>query len=166
MSKIDTLEGTESEPKSKTIDAKDKPKMTPAEKRRAEVAEYKKTGYLFGRPVEYKAEEYPRLLIEHMKKGFSFRSFAGVIGVGFDTVYTWAEEYKDFSDARKIGESSQLNYDESLLDELSKGVHGKAANASTHIFKMKNCHKWTDKVEVDQTIKEIKINIDSDDTGL
>ena len=140
-------------------------KLTPAEKRKKQVEEYNKTGYLFGRPIEYK-EEYPAMLIDHMRSGLSFRSFAGVIGVGFDTIYKWAEQYPDFSDARKAGESAQLVYDEKLLDQLTKGEHGKSASSATHIFKMKNCHKWTDKVEIEQTTREIKIEIDKDDSGL
>ena len=136
-----------------------------AEDRKKEVAEYRKKGLLFGRPVLYK-DEYPQMLIDHMKKGFSFRSFAGVIEVNFDTIYRWLEEYPDFYDAKTIGECSQLNYDEKLLDELSKGLHGKSASSATHIFKMKNCHKWMDKVEVEQTNKNIEIKIDSDDSTL
>jgi hypothetical protein len=118
-----------------------------------------------GRPSLYKPE-YCEMLINHMEKGFSFRSFAGVIRVNFDTVYEWEKVHKEFSDAKKIGEGLALMYDEKLLDDLSKGTYGKSANTATHIFKLKNLWKWSDKVEIEQTTREIKINIDSDDDGL
>ena len=125
----------------------------------------KPDGYLFGRPTLYKPE-YCDMLISHMEKGFSFRSFAGVIRVDFDTLYEWDRTHRDFSDAKKIGHGLQLVYDENMLDDLSRGNHGKSASSATHIFKMKNCHKWVDKVESEVTTREIKINIDKDDAEL
>ena len=73
-----------------------------------------------GRPSLYKPE-YCEMLISHMEKGFSFRSFAGIVRVNFDTVYEWEKVHPAFSDAKKTGEALQLVYDERLLDQLSKG---------------------------------------------
>jgi len=136
--------------------------LTPSEKRKKELEEYIKAG---GRPTVYK-EEYPQMLLEHMKQGLSFRSFAAVAGVDFDTVYRWASEHKEFYDAKRAGEAYALMFDEKVLNGISMGAYGKSASAASHIFKMKNCHKWTDKVEVEQTNKNIEIKIDSTDAQL
>lgn len=101
-----------------------------------------------GRPTKYK-EEYCQMLIDHMKEGFTFESFAAVINVNRDTLYAWANDFPLFSDAKSQGRDQQLFCDEKTLKDLVKGKL--TGSASAHIFKMKNCHRWVDRTEVEST---------------
>lgn len=99
-----------------------------------------------GCPTKYK-EEFCDKLIEHMKQGYSFESFAAIVDVDRDTLYEWAKVHPIFSDAKKRAQMQGLLYDEQLLCMLTKGALGKFANATPHIFKMKCKHRhvgWND----------------------
>lgn len=50
-------------------------------------------------------DTFPELLQAHLSQGFSFASFAGLIGVTYGTIKRWVEEYEVFRDAKEIGES-------------------------------------------------------------
>lgn len=102
-----------------------------------------------GRPSKYKSE-YCEMLLQHMKDGFMFDTFAAVIEVNIDTLYEWVKRHPEFSDALKNGRVRELYWYEKT---------GKAAilgkipnfNAAVYCFHMKNKFKWADKVEVEQT---------------
>ena len=98
-----------------------------------------------GAPTKYRPE-YCQLLIEHMGNGFSYHSFAGVVGVCYDTLHEWEKIYPDFSDAKSNGQALLLYWDEKLL---GKGAEGKQRgyNFNAHKWKMTNIHKWSDRVE-------------------
>lgn len=57
-----------------------------------------------GAPSKYK-KEYCQKLIEHMKSGGSFTTFAAVVGVCRDTLYEWVHVHDEFSDAKKRAEA-------------------------------------------------------------
>lgn len=99
-----------------------------------------------GRPTKYDPK-YCDMLVEHMSEGLSFESFAGVVGVCFDTVHEWAKVHPEFSDAKRRGRAAGLNYDERLLN---RGAQGKVRgyNINAHKWKMANMHKWRDRQEV------------------
>lgn len=108
-----------------------------------------------GRPSLYK-EEYCQMLIDHMKEGLSFESFAAVIDTHRDTLYEWANVHSAFSDAKRRGRDQQFLTDEKTLRDLVKGkING---SASAHIFKMKNVHKWSDRTEVESTNKNVEVS--------
>lgn len=116
-----------------------------------------------GRPSEFK-EEYCEMLVEHLSKGLSFSSFAGVIGVCEDTVYRWAKEHPTFSESKKIGwPKSKLMWEQMGID----GANGtlEKFNTGAWIFNLKNRFGWKDKTETELTTK-IEINIDKDDSNL
>ena len=98
-----------------------------------------------GRPTLYKPE-YDEMLKDHMSEGFTYESFAGLIRVNQDTIYEWEKVYPSFSEAKKIARSLQLYANEKILADIVKGKI-RNANVTGHIFKMKNCHKWTDRIE-------------------
>lgn len=52
-----------------------------------------------GQPTKYKPE-YCQLVIDHMSRGLSFESFAGVVGTCKQTIYSWMAKYPEFLDAR------------------------------------------------------------------
>lgn len=103
------------------------------------------------------------MLVEHMEKGFSFESFAGVLSVTKPTIYEWVKEHDEFSNAKGIGtEKSRIFWEDlgvrHILNE-SKSTHGigsksKSLNASVWVFNMKNRFGWRDKQpeEVEKTI--------------
>ena len=115
----------------------------------------KPEGYVFGRPTLYK-QEYCEMLKEHMGKGFSFESFAGLIGTDRSTIYEWLTSQKDFSDAKKQAfELSRLFWEQQgligLYDEnFGNGAGSRKLNATVYIFNMKNRFpdEWREKTEV------------------
>lgn len=102
-----------------------------------------------GRPSLYK-EEYCQGVISHMSEGYTFESYAGVIGVNRDTLYHWRHEYPSFSDAVKAARQMQLRANEKMMRDIAMG-RIRNANATAAIFIMKNCHPdiWRDRREVE-----------------
>jgi transposase len=94
-----------------------------------------------GRPTKYK-EEYCQQLLEHLKEGYSYKTFAALVNVNTDTLYEWERKNKKFSEAKKEGVLH------SLLFWEKKGITGMTTpgfNATVWIFNMKNRHGWRDK---------------------
>lgn len=107
-----------------------------------------------GRPSKYKPE-YCQLLIEHMEKGFSFESFAGIVGTCRQTIYTWTEDYPEFLDAKKEASGRcQVFWEEQGLKGLWNQHQGKNLNTSNWIFQMKNRFGWKDRVESEHSVSE------------
>ena len=106
-----------------------------------------------GRPVKYK-KEYCQMLIDHMASGLSFETFAGVISVSRDTIYEWANKFKDFSDAKKIATPKRNLFVEKMYNSAAIGrvIHDKDGNpmkpsAQMMTFWTKNTLGWSEKVE-------------------
>ena len=127
-----------------------------------------------GRPTKYKPE-YCGLLIEHMATGLSFEAFAGVIEVCEDTLYEWAKVQPEFSEAKKMAFAKNRIFWEKLgVDHIlntesgfgSKMVNKKSLNSTVWIFNMKNRFGWRDRREVENTNREIQVNVDTDDEQL
>jgi hypothetical protein len=127
-----------------------------------------------GRPTKYK-QEYCISIVEHMAKGNSFESFAGRVGVCFDTLYHWTHQYPEFSEAKKVGLAKLLLFDEDLgkagvAGQLKRMVRkttdkdGKVTEeyeAATfgqtfHIFTLKNRYPrmYRDKIQVETSFGE------------
>lgn len=108
-----------------------------------------------GRPSKYK-QEYCQMLIEHMKDGLSFESFAAIISVNRDTLHEWVKVHSDFSEAKKTAFDLNLLfwekhgieglYNTTEYDEKGKPSSSKSINSTVWIFNMKNRHKWGDKI--------------------
>ncbi len=117
-----------------------------------------------GRPTKYKPE-YCQMLIEHGKKGLSFDSFAGAIGISRETLFDWARDITEFSDAkRQCTEFSRSFWDSKALEALSEKneydergrvINSTRINPTVLIFNLKNRFRdqWRDQVvqTVDQT---------------
>lgn len=100
-----------------------------------------------GRPTKYK-EEYCQMLIDHMAKGFSFESFAGLISVNRDTIYHWETLFPAFSDAKKEAFSkSRLFWEQAGMNGMASGTRD--FNAAVWVFNMKNRFNWRDKVDAE-----------------
>lgn len=111
-------------------------------------------------PLEFK-DEYCKMIKDHMAKGFSFESCAGLLGVHKETLYTWAKKFPQFSDAkREAFELSRLFWEKAAIDNLvntsesgydelgNKVSRSKSLNSTAWIFNMKNRFGWRDRVEI------------------
>lgn len=96
-----------------------------------------------GRKSKYKIE-YVNDLIEHMKEGYSYKSFAAKIGVHVDTLYEWEKVYSEFSEAKKVAFSCSQAYWEDLGLQMAKN-----GNASVWKFNMKNRFGWKENESVE-----------------
>lgn len=107
-----------------------------------------------GRPTRYK-DEYCSMLAEHLKQGFSYETFAAVVGVNVDTLYEWEKRFPEFSEAKKnFWTASYLFWEKIGID----GVMGKIPgfNSTAWIFTMKNRFGWRDKREIEHSGAEGK----------
>jgi hypothetical protein len=91
--------------------------------------------------------EFDEMLIDHLSKGFSFHSFAGVVRVNYDTVFEWVKRHPSFAEAKQIGTAQSHVFWEKMgiagtLGKINKFV------PSTWIFNMKNRFGWRDRQEI------------------
>ena len=106
-----------------------------------------------GRPSKYKLE-YCKALVEHKAKGYSFESFAGLVGTTKQTLYAWVKAHDEFHDAKSEAWAKNLLYWEHLG---IRGANGDPNfNSTAWIFNLKNRHQWRDKPEdkVDDTAEQ------------
>ena len=92
----------------------------------------KPDGYRFGRPTLYRPE-YCQLVIDHMAKGYSLTTFAGLIGVAPDTVYEWIKVHSAFSESMSRARPARVLALETKLLRSRDGAETKAA-----IFALRN----------------------------
>ena len=124
-------------------------------------------------PLKYR-EKFCNELIKHMQDGYSFDSFGSIADCGRQTLYDWVNKYPEFKEAYAQGKAKALKFYENLLRTKMIGapfkVDGITAKIDTTllIFTLKTrFHKvYGEKQQIEQTIKEIKIEIDSEDAGL
>ena len=69
----------------------------------------KPPNYTTGRPTKYKPE-YCQMLIDWMREGRSFYTFATVVEVNQDTLAEWVNVHIDFSDAKKRGRDLEMKW--------------------------------------------------------
>lgn len=107
-----------------------------------------------GRPSSYKPE-YCDMLINHMKEGLSFESFAADVNSCKDTIYKWTKKYPEFAYAKKKGHSLCLKFWEKLG---RAGTAGKIPNfnATSWIFNMKNRFFWRNEPDTSGIDEEIE----------
>lgn len=55
---------------------------------------------VMGRKTKYQ-DTYPELLVEHMRNGDSYTSFASRVGVHIDTLYEWEKVHPEYTEAKK-----------------------------------------------------------------
>ena len=112
-----------------------------------------------GRPPIKFEKRYCDMLIEHMRQGLSFESFAGVVVVAKQTLYTWLEKNPSFLDAKKKGEGlSRLWWEKigtagmmaQMQSKDGKTIPLKNFNSGIWVFSMKNRFGWKDRVQLSQ----------------
>jgi sugar-specific transcriptional regulator TrmB len=112
-----------------------------------------------GRPTKYNPE-YCQDIIEYFKSEANetlplFEEYATNLDISKSTLYKWAEDHKDFSDAMQ--KAKQIQETKWIQKSLANEV-----NVKFSIFMGKNCFGWTDRTEsthkvdsVDDIIKAI-----------
>jgi hypothetical protein len=97
-----------------------------------------------GRPSKYSAH-YCGEVIATASEGRSIASFAARIGVARSTVFKWAEDIPEFSDALNIARAKAAEFWEGELIKLATTGQG---NAAAVIFALKNraADDWREKV--------------------
>ena len=105
-----------------------------------------------GRPSKYR-EEFCDEVIACLSEGHSVTAFAGRIGVARSTVFKWADEIPEFSDALKVGQAKAVEFWEKILAKVARDGGG---NATAVIFGLKNraSEDWADKVVNEHTGKD------------
>lgn len=108
------------------------------------------------RPSLYR-KEYCQLLIDHMAQGYSFASFAGIVGTSTQTIYDWCKQHTDFLDAKKIATAKCRIYWEKMgndnavsttiveRDGNTSRSEQRQLNTGVWIFNMRNRFRWHDK---------------------
>ncbi len=102
-----------------------------------------------GRPTKYQ-KAYCEKVIECLAEGHSVTAFAGRIGVARSTIFKWATEIPEFSDALKVGQAKATGFWEGILVKIAKDGGG---NATAAIFGLKNRagDDWSDKTVQEHT---------------
>lgn len=101
-----------------------------------------------GRPTSYKPE-YCQMLIDHMAQGYSYECFGATIDVARSTVFKWADDFPEFSDAKRIAFDKCLVFWEKLgIEHVLTSKNAKSLNTGVWVFNMKNRFKWTDRQEI------------------
>lgn len=100
-----------------------------------------------GRPTSYKPE-YCQTAIDFLAQGYSVTALAGFIGCARSSVFKWAEENAQFSDALKTGQAKASYFWEQTLRNVATKGEG---NATAAIFGVKNrCRDdWSDLAQID-----------------
>ncbi len=91
---------------------------------------------------------YPKMLVEHMKQGYTFDSFgASPVCVTKKTLNNWVTDHKEFAEAKEKGTLECQKFWEKIG---IKGVIGgfKGFSAAAYIFNMKNRFKWSDRTDL------------------
>jgi len=111
-----------------------------------------------GRKTKYQ-ENYCEELIEHMREGNSYTSFAAKIGVGKSTLFDWEKVHPEFLDAKEHAFSLAESWWEDIGKNLAK------TNASAYAFQMKNRFGWRDNPDKEEEMTS-RIIIDLIDSQL
>lgn len=106
-------------------------------------------------------DEFCDVVIQEMSNGASIEEVAATLGITKDTFYQWVKRYKDFSDAKKIGEEKSKAW---WMKQGRGGLWAdsqqetKKINAVLWYMNMKNRFGWSDKHQVDVNLKNRPIN--------
>ena len=69
------------------------------------------------------------MLIEHMKKGYSFESFGADAHCSRKTLFNWLEAYPEFNEAKNIAENYSLKFLETIAIGHMRGIKNESFNA-------------------------------------
>ena len=117
--------------------------------------------------IKYKPE-YCDKLIDHMRQGKTYTSFAKLVKVRPATLIDWEREYPDFNNAKSEAFLLRKDFFEGKFVEIALGQdpNAKMAQPGMLIFMMKNINNWAEKNDVTQTTQgKIDYNITYEEIG-
>jgi transposase len=102
-----------------------------------------------GRPTLYDPK-HGEAIIGYLREGYSITAAAGKLLVSRDTVYAWAEQHPEFSDALNAARAAAAAWWEDRLRDVAEKNEG---NATAAIFGLKNraAEEWRDKTETEHS---------------
>lgn len=101
------------------------------------------------------------MLVDHMKEGFSYESFAAIAETHVDTLYEWEKVHPEFSDAKGKARVLGLLYDEQMLKELI-ARDGRGYSMTGQIYKMKCRYRklgWNDAPKEESEDSRIEVHV-------
>jgi hypothetical protein len=117
-----------------------------------------------GHPPDYKPE-FCEMLIEHMRQGLSYESFAGLdeVDVCIKTLYNWERQFPEFLQAKERAKpKSQLWWETTGKNNIIS-MPGVSLNATVYRMNMINRFGWKDKAEDDKKIQIGLENLSDDE---
>ncbi len=118
----------------------------------------KPEGYVFGRPTKYKPE-YCQQLIEHMREGQSFWTFAAKIETSWEALSNWCEKHPDFREAKVIGRVLEMQWWDNLHRRCAATGDG---NATMIVWAQKNKFPRFYKERLAKGQQQIQLNANLD----
>ena len=106
-----------------------------------------------GRPTKYQPE-YCQETIDYLAQGKSVTQLSARIGVSKSTIYLWAEQNSEFSDALRAGQELSEAYWEGELVDM---MRDRDVNAPLVKLYFANRFGWSDRQAHDHTTKGEKI---------
>lgn len=100
-----------------------------------------------GRPTKY-TPEIGQHLLDLMAQGFSITAAAGSLKISRETVYAWAKEKPEFSDALKSGRAARVY---KLEQDLLSADAGPVVTSRIFALKNADAHEWREKQEVEHS---------------
>jgi len=95
-----------------------------------------------GRPSKYDPK-YCEMLIAHMRKGYTFDAFAGLIEVSRSSLYRWLDDNEDFRDTKDRATAlSLLHWEGIAMDGVWNHPKEKTINATVLLMNLRNRHNW------------------------
>ena len=90
-------------------------------------------------------------LMDHMGKGMSYASFAGVLNISQSQLQRWEHEHPEWKEWKMRAYAKALNFWENILVQGAAG--DRKSEAKQMIFKLKNMfpEEYKDKVEIENT---------------
>ncbi len=104
-------------------------------------------------PVRYNAA-YCKQMIEHMAQGYSFASFAGVLGCSYGTLKKWCDTYPEFQAAKDIGiQRARFWWEQEGMKGLWRFKDGPQLNEKIWLAAMRVRFGWRD-----NDVREVNLN--------
>jgi len=94
-------------------------------------------------------ESYAHELVKHMQAGFSFSSFASVVGATPSTIKQWRAIHEDFDEAAQLGEAKSLAFWERELIDQARGIHKGQSKLVELVMKCR--FLWSEKQHIELT---------------
>jgi len=95
---------------------------------------------------KYAPEFHPKfcdMLIEHMRKGYSFESFGAKAGCGTERLYEWVKDNEIFANAKLHATALCREFWEEIGIMRSKTIGVNPGDSRTYALNMRNRFGWT-----------------------